>query len=173
MVQLHREPYTRSLEEAERRGETALLWDSYNTDNYCKIAIEGALRKDWDENRMYEIGIMGVVREYGLERVERLLANTIRKSGRDGCFSKENREWAKTVPVPAYMFRGYDMWREQILSSDPALLDLAVNTVRKERAWQAEHGKEKKPSIRVQLAVPKALAAAVGDTAKKYGREER
>lgn len=173
MVQFHREPYTRSLVEAEKRGETALLWDSYNTDDYCKMAIEDAVRKDWDGSQMYTFEIMGVVREYGLERVERLLANTVQKSGGDRRFSKESREWAKGIYVPKYMFRGYDMWREQILSSDPALLNLTINTIRKERAWRTEYENEKKPSIRRQLMKPKVPVAAVGEAVKTYGKEAR
>lgn len=173
MSQIHGVPYERSLEEAEQRGETKLLWDSYNSDTYCMIAMEEAIRRNWDGSHLSSVGIMRVIREYGLERVERLLANTIQKSGKDECFSEDNKEWAETIHVPEYKFHGYDLWREQMLSSDPALLNLTVNTVRKEREWRTEHEKEEKPSIRVQLAIPKTPVAAVGEANRKYGREER
>lgn len=173
MTAIHKEPYKRTLQEAEQRGEEGTFWESYNDDCYCKMAIDEAIRRNCFEGQLSAGGIMRVVREYGLDRVERLLANKIRQDGRDGGFSRENREWARTVPIPESVFNGYELWKELVLSSDSRFVDETTDVVRKERAWQAEHGKEKKPSIRVQLAMPRAPAAAVNEEAKKYGREER
>lgn len=171
---IHKEPYKRSLKEAEQKGEEGAFWASYNDDCYCKMAIDEAIRRNYDGSHLYMAGIMRVVGEYGLDRVERLLANKIRQSPKDGRFSGENREWAKTVPVPESIFNGYDLWKEQVLSSDSGLVNIAVNIVRKERAWQMEQEKERnKASIRMQLTRPPVPASAVGEPEKKYGREER
>lgn len=174
MTAIHKEPYKRTLKEAERRSEEGAFWASYNDDCYCKMAIDDAIKRNYDGSRLSTVGIMRVVREYGLERVERLLANRIRQNPEDGRFFAENREWAKTVSIPESLFNGYDLWKEQVLSSDSGLVNVAVNAVRKERVWQMEQEKQRnKPSIRIQLARPPASAPAVNEPEKKYGREER
>lgn len=84
---IHKEPYKRSLKEAEQKGEEGAFWASYNDDCYCKMAIDEAIRRNYDGSHLYTAGIMRVVGEYGLDRVERLLANKIRQSPKDGRFS--------------------------------------------------------------------------------------
>lgn len=174
MTAIHKEAYKRTLKEAERRGEEGAFWASYNDDCYCKMAIDETIRRNCFEGELFAGGIMSVVREYGLDRVERILANKIRQDGRDGSFSKENREWAKTIPIPKSIFNGYELWKEMVLSSDPRFVNETVDVVRKERVWQAQQEEERrKPSIRRQLARPPVSVSAVNESGKKYGREER
>ena len=41
------------------------------------------------------------VRRYGLDRVKFVLSSTVRQMKHDGRISILNKEWAKTIPVPA------------------------------------------------------------------------
>lgn len=174
MTAIHKEPYKRTLKEAERRGEEGAFWESYNDDCYCRMAIDNAIKRNYDGIHLSSVGILRVVREYGLDRVERILANKIRQEGKGGGFSKESREWAKTIPVPKCIFEGNDLWKEQVLSSDSHLVEKAVDAVRKERAWRMEQEKEcSKQSIRMQLARMPVSVSAVNEPQSKYGREER
>lgn len=171
---VHEEPYRDSLQEAERKGEEALLWASYNTDNYCMIAIDTAIKRGKGDREMTMLHLGKVLREYGLERMTRLVANTICQSGESGQFSKESVAWAKTIPVPECSFHGYDLWKELVLCSDSGQVDIVADILKKEQEFRSTHKKEEmKPSIRMQLAIPKAPVAAVGEPAAKYGREER
>ena len=185
----HGEPYRDSLQEAERKGEEALLWASYNTDNYCKMAIDTAIKRGKGDRDSTMIYLGRVLREFGLERMARLVANTICQGGEDGPFSKESLAWAKTVPVPECSFHGYDLWKEQVLCSDAGRVDIVADILKKEQECRSRHKgqerraeekkpeekrlEEKKPSIRRQLAMPTAPVAAVGEPAARYGREER
>lgn len=171
---IHKEPYKKTLKEAEQKGEEGAFWASYNDDCYCKMAIDETIRRNCFEGELFAGSIMSVVREYGLDRVERILANKIRQDGRDGGFSKENREWAKTVPIPKSIFNGYELWKEMVLSSDSRSVNEVIDVVRKERAWQAQQEEERrKPSIRRQLTRQIVSLSAVNEPEKKYGREER
>ncbi len=171
---VHEEPYRDSLQEAERKGEEALLWASYNTDNHCKMAIDTAIKRGKGDREATALHLGRVLREYGMERMVRLVANTICQSGADGQFSKESVAWAKTIPVPECRFHGYDLWKEQVLCSDSGRVDIVADILKKEQAYRSSHKtEEEKPSIRMQLAVSPAPVAAVGEPAARYGREER
>lgn len=170
---VYEEPYRASLKEAEQRGEDSLFWKSYNTDNYCKMAIDTAINRGYDGRSLEAFYLRGVIRDYGLERVERLLANTIRQREKEGRFSRENQAWAKTVSVPECRMNGYDLWREFALTCDGGLVNLAADIVRREREQEREAGNAagNKPSIREQLA--KTSCVAQQPAGKRYAREVR
>lgn len=171
---IYEEPYRDSLQEAKRKGEEALLWASYNTDNYCKIAIDTAIKRGQGDRDSTMTYLGKVLREYGMERMVRLVANSICQSGENGQFSKDSVAWAKTIPVPECRFHGYDLWKEQVLSSDSGMVDMVADILIKELEWRRTHKIEKlKPSIRMQLALPPAPVAAVGEPPAKYDREVR
>lgn len=109
---IYEEPYRNSLREAERKGEEALLWASYKVDSNCQMAIDTAIKRGEGDRDLTMIYMGRVLREYGMERMARLVANTINQQGENGHFSKESMAWAKTIPVPECRFHGYDLWKE-------------------------------------------------------------
>ena len=92
----------------------------------CKDAIEKAIAEKFDGYTLPRDTAEGVIRQYGKERVEIVLANTITHLSHDGRFSPNNKEWAKSlVPSADWQTRDY------IVTSHPAVLDGFTNQARR------------------------------------------
>lgn len=153
--------YTLSAEEAKERGETALFRESHRMNVACRMAVETAIRENFDGMRLKGGCEAGVLAAYGRERVEWVLANTLQQNRQDGRFSKSNREWADALPVPATNSFGGDLRQEFVVQSHPAVLDGFVRIVRQGRELekQQDYGKQggnvpsdQKQSVAGQLA---------------------
>ena len=97
-----------------------------------------------------ETGYMDVIRNYGMERVALVLANTVQLQDWDGRYSRRNKEWAKTIPNenPETVRCGY------VLNSHPAVLDGFIDLVREEQQrsrTQGEKTQPSRPSVRDKL----------------------
>ena len=92
----------------------------------CKDAIEKAIAENFDGYTLPRDTAKGVIRQFGKERVEFVLANIVMNSPNDGRYSVSNREWAQSI-VP------YSSWdnREFVVSSHPAVVDGFINQVRR------------------------------------------
>ena len=102
-------------EEAMRREQEKL---EHGIRIECKDAIEKAVAENFDGYTLTGDAAEGVIRQYGKERVEVVLANTITHLSHDGRFSPDNKEWAKSlVPSADWQTRDY------IVTSHPAVLD--------------------------------------------------
>lgn len=110
-------------EEAMRREQEKL---EHGIRVECKGAIEQAIAKKFDGYTLPRDAAEGVIRQYGKERVEIVLANTITHLSHDGRFSPNNKEWAKKlVPSADWQTRDY------IVTSHPAVLDGFTNQARR------------------------------------------
>ena len=107
--------------------------------------------------------------EYGPDRVEWVLANTLRHLNYDGRFSRSNKEWAGSFAIPEGGIKGYDPGLDFIVGSHPAVLDGFVDLVRRE--GEAARERPKKPSIKRQLAAPPVPGEK--NSAKNRDREVR
>ena len=110
-------------EEAMRREQEKL---EHGVRVECKEAIEKAVAEKFDGYTLLGDAAEGVIRQYGKERVETVLANTITHLSHDGRFSPDNKEWAKSlVPSADWQTRDY------IVTSHPAVLDGFTNQARR------------------------------------------
>ena len=110
-------------EEAMRREQEKL---EHGIRIECKNAIEQAIAEKFDGYTLPRDTAEGVIRQYGKERVEIVLANTITHLSHDGRFSPNNKEWAKSlVPSADWQTRDY------IVTSHPAVLDGFTNQARR------------------------------------------
>lgn len=115
----------------------------------CKNAIEQAIRENFDGLRLGKRSAEQVIADFGYDRVNFVLANTVQRKDYDGRFSHDNKEWAKTFPIPEDMAFDRDRRNDFVIDSHPAVLDGFINQIR--RAFT-----QLKPSVRKQLeAVPK------------------
>lgn len=125
---MHIYPY--SLEYAIEHNERDLWQESYHANCDCARAIERAIDENYDGSRLADGSEKAVLGEYGIDRVNWVLANTIHERGQDGRISHGNKEWARSFHIPRdtkqYQF---------VADSHPSLLNLFVNDVR--RDWQA------------------------------------
>lgn len=161
--------YKLSPEEARARGETALFRESKRMNVACKEAIETAIRENFDGMHLKKECIRPVMEEYGTDRVEWVLANTLRHLNYDGRFSRSNKEWAGSFAIPEGGIKGYDPGLDFIVGSHPAVLDGFVDLVRRE--GEAARERPKKPSIKRQLAAPPVPGEK--NSAKNRDREVR
>ena len=103
----------------------------------CKKAIEREIVENFDGYRLSGDAAHNVIKEYGKERVEYILANTIMHLSHDGRFSPDNKEWAKDMVSHAD-------WntRDLIVTSHPAVLDGFTNQTRRYQELEKEPKKQ-------------------------------
>ena len=72
-----------------------------------------------------------VVEKFGQERVEFVLANTIRHKDGDGRISRDNKAWAKTIPMPEDSGTSHHYAYLVVDRVNPGLTDLFTRQIRK------------------------------------------
>ncbi len=143
-------------EEAMRREQEKL---EHGIRVECKDAIERAIAEKFDGYILPRDAAEGVIRQYGKERVEIVLANTITHLSHDGRFSPNNKEWAKSL-VPSADWQA----RDYIVTSHPAVLDGFTNQAR--RYIERDREPEK-------MAVPGQEAEISGDNVQSPEPESK
>ena len=124
----HKPLYPYSLEEALRNDERGLWRESYKENCDCARTIEKAISKNYDGARLNDC-IGPVIEQYGFNRVNWVLANTVQHHREDGRFSEDNKRWARSFRIPNDDVR----WHFSV-ESHPGLTNLVINEAR--RAWQ-------------------------------------
>lgn len=119
--------YLQTGEYAHDHYEIIAHRNSRKSNIECKLAIEDAIRNNFDGMYLSEGIEDKIIEQYGMERVAFVVANTVNEHSWDGRFSRENKEWAKTVP----MSEDENVRRECCLNTHPAVLDSFVDRVRK------------------------------------------
>lgn len=124
-------------EEAMQKEQEKL---EHGTRLECKEAIEKAIAENFDGATLPRDTAKGVIEQYGKERVEYVLANTITHLSHDGRFSVNNKEWAKGIVLSAE-------WntRDLIVTSHPAVLDGFTNQARRYQELDRETEKQPVP----------------------------
>ena len=143
-------------EEAMRREQENL---EHGVRVECKDAIEKAIAEKFDGYTLPGDTAEGVIRQYGKERVEIVLANTIMHLSHDGRFSPNNKEWAKSL-VPSVDWQT----RDYIVTSHPAVLDGFTNQTR--RYIERDREPEK-------MAVPEREAEISGEKSQSPEPENK
>ena len=124
----------------------------------CKGAIEKAIAENFDGYTLPRDTAKGIIEQYGKERVEFVLANTIMNLPHDGRFSVNNKEWAKGI-VPTTDWQDRDL----ILISHPAVLDGVTNQTR--RYIESERDPDKK--LADKLSEMSVVAQICGELGRK------
>lgn len=127
--------YTQSGAYASEHGELDAYRSSNKANLACKEAIHSAIRDSYHDNCLdTKEAVRQVVDVFGYDRTFYILALTVRHMDWDGRFSRDNKEWAKTIPVPA----DNDAWRNDrtaqyiVSQSHPGLVDLFLKQARKD-----------------------------------------
>ena len=129
--------YPHSVSYAAERNESEQYRASYKANVACKKAIEDAIA---DNYRGWSLdgktALAQITEQFNMERVQYVLAATVRFKAWDGRFSEENKRWAENVPVGQDRNTAYFV----VDQAHPGLTNLLVNQVRQEYA-------ERKPSV--------------------------
>lgn len=107
--------------------------------------------RDYRDNSLGREGVQQVMEQFGLERVQYVLANTVRQMDWDERFSRDNKAWANLFPVHEDKDHwGNDRNLDFVVSAHPGLTDLFTTQVRRE-AKELETQKNRKPSVLKKL----------------------
>lgn len=134
---------------AREHGELEQYRASYQANIACKDAIEQAIADHYRDNCLGTGAVHQVLEQFSYDRMFYVLAGTVRQKDLDGRISRDNKAWAKTIPVyenPDGF--GHDRNVYFVVDrSHPGLTDLFLTQARKEYAL----AQEKKPSVRDSL----------------------
>ena len=122
--------YAGTLEQAVRQKDADAYLDSRKLNIDCKKAIEEAIQENYDGIRLKDDAAKDVVRRFGEERMNFVMANTIRESFLEGRFSKQNREWAEHINIPENISHGRNLNLDYIIESHPVVLDDFISMAR-------------------------------------------
>lgn len=139
---------------AREHDELPIYRASNQANMACKEKLEKAISANYSNNRLNSQAVMEQISaEFSMERIQYVLANTVQMKDWDGRFSRDNKAWAKTIPVTP----NPDSWGVDrncyfvIDQAHPGLTDLLVTHFRK--ALEKEP-LEKKPSVLKKLSKP-------------------
>ena len=126
--------YPYDLSYAMDHGEADAYLDSRKLNLECKRAIEETIRQNFDGMHLNHNAADSILEEYGSERLSFILACTIQEKSWDGRFSKNNKEWAETIPVPENISRGVNANLDYVVESHSAVLDGFIGLAREKIA---------------------------------------
>lgn len=94
--------YTHSLEYAMQKDETADYHASAARNRECAAAIDAAISASNYEQYHYDLSaaLKAVTKDFGLDRVAWVMASTVQHFDYDGRYSRANKEWARSFPIP-------------------------------------------------------------------------
>ena len=143
--------YPYSAAYAREHGELDAYRASHQANVACRQAIEAAIREHYRDNSQGQEGAQQVIEQFGLERVQYVLANTVRQKDWDGRISPDHKAWAKSISVHEDRNHwGDDRNLDFVVASHPGLTDLFTTQVRRE-AKEREAQKGRKPSVLKKL----------------------
>lgn len=127
--------YTQSGAYAREHEELDVYRNSNKANLACKDAISNAIRDSYHDNGLNcREAIKQVVDSFGYDRTFYVLALTVRHMDWDDRFSRDNKQWAKTIPIPVDKDAwGDDRTAQYIVSqAHPGLVDLFISQARKD-----------------------------------------
>lgn len=137
-------PYSLEYAKQSSLQDVELNKLSHKQNIACKNAIEQAIRENFDGMRLGKKSGEQVIADFGYDRVNFVLANTVQRKDYDGRFSRDNKDWAKTFPIPEDMVFDRDRRNDFVVDSHPAVVDGFINQTRRAFALL-------KPSVQKQL----------------------
>ena len=143
---------------AKENDEVDLYCTSYRLNSECKQAIHEAIADNYDGMYLGDDAVDQVVRQYGMERVGYILANTLHHKSYDGRFSHSNKEWAEQVSTPEHDADRITFRTDWVVDSHSAILDGFVTMYREELDAQKKLEQEQ-PFVK-QFYVVENLQAA-------------
>ena len=118
--------YLKTARYAREHGESEQYHRSRALSEACREEMDKAISENFDGMHLKEGFERELIERYGRERVEYLLATTVKENAWDGRYSRENREWADSIPVS-------ESESERLaccLHSHPAVIDGLIRRIR-------------------------------------------
>jgi len=135
--------YLQTAKYANEHYEMIACRNSHKANEECKQALTEAIRDNFDGMHLNAGFEDKLIERYGMERVAFLVATTINEHDYDGRYSRENKEWAKTVP----MSESEDERSSCCLNVHPAILDGFANRIREKMKEEEHKADNRSPEI--------------------------
>jgi hypothetical protein len=119
--------YPFPFEKAEEHSEASLYQESRDQNMHCAHAIDNQVEASRYSPNFYniEIAAMSVIREYGFQRVNAVLAFNLQNRDIDARYSRANKAWANAIVLPEGSFDC------TYLNAHPILIESFTNHTRK------------------------------------------
>lgn len=133
-----------TLEESIAKEQLDELMASQQANESCANFLKNQLVQNFIDNRLHVNAIIeNTVESYGVDRTKLVLAYSLQYFDRvgDGRVSRENKEWAKNIPVPRE--NNHDM-----VVDNAGLVNMIVEKFKNsEKSMKNEEEKEEKQSV--------------------------
>ena len=123
--------YPNTMRYAAEHGEMSQYLESARENASCMKAIEQSIREYYANYQLDPVGSEEVLKRFGRERVQFILALTIQHKQRDGRISPENRKWADIMNMPQDSEMYQDTAQFVVNQVHPGLLDLFTTQTRR------------------------------------------
>ena len=126
--------YPHSAAYAREHGELEQYRASRKANIACAAAIDAAISEHYRDNCLGREAVSQVVEQFGYDRTLYVLANTVRHKEHDKRISRDNKTWARTIPI----YEDPDAWGNDrnvefvVDGHNPGLVDLFINAARHE-----------------------------------------
>ena len=120
--------YRYTLKNAQEFDEVDQWREGHRENCKCANDITEAINSNYHDNRLDNC-VQPIIEKYGFDRVNWVIANTIREGIEDGRYSVENKKWAKSFDV---LSDDQNNWHFCV-TAHPGLVDLFANQLRD--AW--------------------------------------
>lgn len=149
---------------ARQTGELDLYRTSLRENCACREAIEKAIRENFDGWDLNAAGARAVLKQFGSERVNYVLANTVQIADWDARYSSDNRRWAEAIPVTDSPRDTSSSRYSFVIRSHPYVLNGFISQVRK--------AERERPSLleAIQKPVEKTPKARPAKSAREEAR---
>lgn len=137
--------YLQTARYANEHNEMEKYRGSHRLNEDCKHTIDEAIRNNFDGMHLKNGFEDKLVEKFGMDRVAFIVATTINEHGWDGRYSRENKEWAKSIPMSeSEDERGYCC-----LNIHPAVLNGFTDMIRKriKEKEEMEEASKKVPEL--------------------------
>lgn len=141
--------YLQTGDYAREHNEREMLRASRRADEACRDAIDNAIREHYDGSHLDSSFLPQIIEDFGAERVEYILATTLREHTYDQRYSRVNQEWAAGIEIS----ESEQTRLNCLLTSHPVVINGIVDNVR-QNAKDAEEEAE-------QMTAEEAPAAQV------------
>ena len=158
--------YLKTARYARDYGESEQYHRSQALSAACREAIDKSISENFDGMHLKDGFEQELMERYGRERVEYILATTVKKNAWDGRYSRENREWADRIPVS-------ESESERIaccLHSHPTVIDGLIRRIRRNAKYDQFLGEVLEDNAKQQEKEEEDLAESkyLKETARGY-----
>ena len=122
--------YPHTARYAAEHGELAQYQESARQNLACTKAIEQAIQDNYLDHHLDPAGAKEVLKQFGKERVQFILALTIQHKQEDGRISPDNKKWAGIMNMPEGSELYQDTAQFAVNQAHPGLLDLFTTQTR-------------------------------------------